>query len=53
MNQTILPSERFGIVEPHVYRSCVFHPENFAFISQLKLKTIVHLSPGMYNLLLT
>ena len=40
------PPERFGVVEAQVYRSSVFHPVNFTFISTLRLKTIVHLSPG-------
>ena len=42
---TVHPPERFGVVEGQLYRSSVFQPVNFTFISTLKLKTIVHLSP--------
>lgn len=37
--------ERFGTVEAGVYRSSVLQPLNFQFVSDLNLKTIVHLSP--------
>jgi len=43
--ESLQAPERFGIVEPQVYRSSVFHPVNFSFVSALKLRTIVHLSP--------
>mmetsp|Transcript_5360 Transcript_5360/g.6765 ORF Transcript_5360/g.6765 Transcript_5360/m.6765 type:complete len:283 (+) Transcript_5360:52-900(+) len=43
----VSPPECFGIVEPLVYRSSTFTPDNFSFIQQLNLKTIVHLSPDI------
>ncbi len=44
-DSTVQPPERFGVVAPQLYRSSVFHPVNFTFLSQLRLKTILHLSP--------
>ena len=44
-DSTVQPPERFGVIAPQLYRSSVFHPVNFTFLSQLRLKTILHLSP--------
>eukprot|EP00126_Sphaerothecum_destruens_P008916 Sdes_comp20383_c0_seq3m14273 len=40
------PPECFGIVEPGIYRSNIPHPTAFDFITQLKLKSFVILSPA-------
>mmetsp|Transcript_15138 Transcript_15138/g.17147 ORF Transcript_15138/g.17147 Transcript_15138/m.17147 type:complete len:197 (-) Transcript_15138:26-616(-) len=47
METTLSPPENFGIVEPLVYRSSTITPENLPFIVQLRLKTVVHLSPDI------
>ncbi|KAL6060379.1 Tyrosine-protein phosphatase OCA1 [Balamuthia mandrillaris] len=46
---TLCPPANFGIVEPNVYRSNALYPINFPFIRQLKLKTVVSLSPDLPN----
>ncbi len=43
---TLCPPAKFGIVEPQIYRSNQLYPINFPFIQQLKIKTVIRLSPG-------
>ena len=43
---TLFPPAKFGIVEPQIYRSNQLYPINFPFIQQLKIKTVIRLSPG-------
>lgn len=43
--EILSPPELFAIVEPNVYRTKQIYPHNFSFIKQLKLKTLVKLTP--------
>lgn len=45
----LTPPEQFGIVEPGIYRSDMLQPIHFPFIKQLRLKTVVMLSPELPN----
>jgi protein tyrosine/serine phosphatase len=38
------PPRAFAVVEPRLFRSAVFARENFSFLRQLKLKTIMYLA---------
>lgn len=38
------PPRAFAVVEPKLFRSAVFARENFSFLRQLKLKTIMYLA---------
>jgi len=42
---TVIPPLRFSIVEPYLYRGSYPRPLNFPFLEDLKLKTILSLTP--------
>lgn len=44
-NRMSFPPKHFAIVEPSIFRSSTFTKEHFPFVRQLKLHTIVYLSP--------
>ncbi|ELR11445.1 tyrosine phosphatase [Acanthamoeba castellanii str. Neff] len=50
---TLFPPARFGLVENGVYRSAVLRPPNFAYVKQLRLRTVVRLSPEVPNKYIT
>lgn len=50
---TLCPPDKFGIVEPRIYRSNQLYPINFPFVQQLRLKTVVRLSPDAPNKMVT
>jgi protein tyrosine/serine phosphatase len=50
---TLYPPARFGLVENGVYRSAVLRPTNFQYVKQLRLKTVVRLSPEVPNKYIT
>lgn len=39
------PPEAFGVIEPRVYRSAIVTEENFAYLRELDLRTLLVLSP--------
>ena len=40
----LIPPERFGLIEPHVYRSAFPSPESFGHLRLLALRTVINLS---------
>ncbi|KAJ5074511.1 protein oca4 [Anaeramoeba ignava] len=43
----LTPPDKFGIVEPGIFRSNTIHDINFSFLQTLKLKTVIQLSPEL------
>ena len=41
---SFVPAERFGLIEPRVYRSAFPTPEAFGHIRLLALRTVINLS---------
>jgi len=50
---TLYPPARFGVVENGVLRSAVIGPINFLYVKQLRLKTVLRLSPEVPNKYIT
>lgn len=44
-NSQLIAPLRFGVVQPNLYRGSYPHPQNVEFLKQLRLKTIISLTP--------
>ena len=45
-----VPPDQFGIVESNIYRGRTFDVASFSFVGQLRLKSLIYLSPELSRL---